>query len=501
MKRFSEHFWANSTLYAALLGVVLLVAGYVYIVIVADEYEYHQQTRKQGEIIAEFWDGEGEESMTILGTEYVNGEAVVRLRSKDVPGKAYLRLRFSDDTEGSDGSISVLYVHKNGVITEDDYFGQCTGMLTIRVVLCCYLAVLLFICIGKLRRSMKQNLYQYRNILYYGVILFLAAVLLLQILQVKANTGAIGVVTAMLNAARWLTLFSFPVILITAVFVTVSNIQLIRKEGKTWHNILAFMLGVLLSVMALMPEFIETFLQYSNVMDVHKWSGIGRFIELFLESSCSILTAYLECILIGTIIVSVKAARRLPAKDKDFIIILGSMIRKDGTLTKLLQSRADRAVEFGRMQEAAGGKKIVYIPSGGQGADEVIAEGTAIGNYLRSQGIPDEQLLIEDRSVNTEENMKFSAGLIRERNPEARVAFATTNYHVFRAGLLATAVGLKAEGIGSRTRWYFWINAFVREFIATLYAERKRHLFLMLGLFLVCVAMVVMLYVSNVVLS
>ncbi len=75
--------------------------------------------------------------------------------------------------------------------------------------------------------------------------------------------------------------------------------------------------------------------------------------------------------------------------------------------------------------------------------------------------------------------MRNSARLIKEAHPEIekpRIAFSTTNYHVLRSGLIATSQGIAAEGIGSPTRTYFWINAFIREFIANLVAEKKKHL-------------------------
>ena len=46
-----------------------------------------------------------------------------------------------------------------------------------------------------------------------------------------------------------------------------------------------------------------------------------------------------------------------------------------------------------------------------------------------------------------------------------------------------------------------WINAFVREFIATLYAERKRHLLVLGALLAIIIAGLAMVYVSNVILS
>ena len=111
---------------------------------------------------------------------------------------------------------------------------------------------------------------------------------------------------------------------------------------------------------------------------MHYERGFGRFLELFLENTVSAYVAYLECILIGTIIVAIIAARRIPAFDKDYIIIHGCQIRKDGSLTKLLQSRTDRAIEFAKIQKEATGRDIIFVPSGGQGSDEVISEAEAI---------------------------------------------------------------------------------------------------------------------------
>ena len=84
---------------------------------------------------------------------------------------------------------------------------------------------------------------------------------------------------------------------------------------------------------------------------------------------------------------------------------------------------------------------------------------------------------------------------------EYKAAFATTNYHVFRTGMLAEQSGLKAEGIGSKTKVYIWVNAFVREFIATIVNEKKTHARVALILFLVQVASILMMYVSEAILS
>ena len=46
---------------------------------------------------------------------------------------------------------------------------------------------------------------------------------------------------------------------------------------------------------------------------------------------------------------------------------------------------------------------------------------------------------------------------------------------MIRAGSIAYEQGIFMEGIGAKTKAYFWINAFIREFIATLVSEKKKH--------------------------
>ena len=380
-------------------------------------------------------------------------------------------------------------------------FGAGAG--AVKVGVCVYLAVLLVILVVKLRASMKRTLYQYRNVLYFSLIIFLAAVLAVQVLTVNRQSGVIGILSVMMTTAETFAVLTFPVIVVVAVLVTVSNIKLIRREGRTWRNMLACILGIFLGLLALLPMISYRFLSGIEWLDAHRWTSVGRFATECFEHTCGSMAAYLECVLLGTIIVSVLAAVRIPKFDKDYILIHGSQIRQDGSLTKLLQSRADRAVAFAQMQKAATGKDIIFVPSGGKGSDEVISEGDAIRNYLVSQGIPEDRILVENQSTDTAENVDFSARMIREREggKDAKIALATTNYHVFRACLIGVSKGVDIEGIGSRTKRYFWINAFVREFIATIYAERKRHAFVVGVLVLINIVMSVLSYLSNAVLS
>ena len=100
--------------------------------------------------------------------------------------------------------------------------------------------------------------------------------------------------------------------------------------------------------------------------------------------------------------------------------------------------------------------------------------------YLLSHSAEEYEVFPEKESTNTRENFAFSKKIIDKINPRARIAFATTNYHILRSGILAWQVGIDAEGIASKTKWYFWPNGFAREAIAIFVLTKYYH-FVSLG--------------------
>ena len=75
--------------------------------------------------------------------------------------------------------------------------------------------------------------------------------------------------------------------------------------------------------------------------------------------------------------------------------------------------------------------------------------------------------------------MLFSQKIIQRMNPDGKALFATTNYHVFRSGLWANQAGLRAEGIGEKTKWWFWPNAFMRECAGLMCRRWKQEILLL----------------------
>ena len=190
----------------------------------------------------------------------------------------------------------------------------------------------------------------------------------------------------------------------------------------------------------------------------------ARFLALLL----GLLGCYVDLLLSGILLMAFLAAKHRPAYDKDFVIIPGCSISRQGGLLPLLKGRTNRAIRFAWDQERATGKPARYIPTGGQGPDEIMSEGSAMEFYLLSHGAEQYEVLPEKVSTDTYENMLFSKKIIDEAKSGEKTCFVTTNYHVLRSGMLAKKAGLDAEGLASSTKWYFWPNGLARECIAVI---------------------------------
>ena len=392
-------------------------------------------------------------------------------------------------------SLKVLYVHKTLVISDSSFFGKSTCSEVIPISISIILIYILYLLIKRYRGSVKENIFQYKNVAYLGIIIFLFFSLIRNILSIFNYNGVDNTVNSVISSASTFSFILLPIAIVTFILVTISNIRLLIKEGKSLRNLLGVFLGIFLCVTVFIPDIVYGVLMKTQIVDIYNLNGPGPYIYNFLETLVYLSVTYLECVLLGTIIVAIMSVRRKLEYNKDYIIILGCQIRKDGTLPPLLRGRVDKALEFRNKQLEMTGKDLVFIPSGGKGSDEVISEAEAMKKYLVEKGIKEKNIIIENKSKNTYENIKNSYKLIKKK--KANIAFSTTNYHVFRAGLIATNQGLVLDGMGSRTKAYFWINAFIREFIGTLYTEKRKHILVILLIMLILIMMITITYFSN----
>lgn len=345
-----------------------------------------------------------------------------------------------------------------------------------------YLALSTAVMAFALYWSAKKTLYSYANIVLIGGLLFNSVFLIVCtrfLLTIPLDTAVdfTYFYESLLAFPRTFSYYAFFVILFICVLLGISNVELIRHEGFRLHNALSLLVaglygGGTMAVYLIADKLYESIFVPLGLSTNPVFIVLSTVIPLFLL----LVLCYFECILAGTGILGWIAARAVPAYDKDYIIILGCSIDKRGGLLPLLRGRVNRAVRFAWEQEIATGKAMRYVPSGGQGPNEIMSEGSAMGFYLMTHGAEEYEVIPEKQSRNTWENFCFSKKLIEEMTPHPKVAFATTNYHILRSGILANKAGLDAQGIAGDTKWYFWPNGFVREFFGILAMERKVHL-------------------------
>lgn len=177
------------------------------------------------------------------------------------------------------------------------------------------------------------------------------------------------------------------------------------------------------------------------------------FVRAFMAFMATGITVFI--ILEGLIISSMSADT---GEDCSYMIVLGCQIR-GRQLTKSLRNRLDTAYDY-----AAAHPDTVIIVSGGQGPGEELSEAQAMYEYLTARGIKPERIIQENQSYNTDQNMRNSVKFIDD--PTARVGIVTSNFHVFRARMLARAKGLtNTSGIASPSDNVLFVNYMVREAI------------------------------------
>ena len=356
------------------------------------------------------------------------------------------------------------------MLQADPVTGNFPGWEYISLVLALLLTGASALCLaGFFRRVRSGRLYSYRTVALLGLAIFLVipALYRFRYFIVYAREGTFyQMLAGIVFSAQSFMVTSSPVLAAFALLLIASNVFLIAREGFAPANLYAMAFGLLMIAASAFGCFLVLF---DNIR-------FGSNVPQTVYAACF---CYLECLLVSVVICALWAGRKKPALDKDVLLILGCRIRPDGTLYPIIKGRVDKAMEFAKEQEAATGKAALFLPTGGKGTDEICSEAEAMRRYLVQQGIPESRIRPETESISTRENMRFSKTIADGLMPGARAAFATTGFHVFRSGMLARSIGWDMEGLGAKTKWYFWPNAFIREFIGLLAVSWKQHILIL----------------------
>ena len=317
--------------------------------------------------------------------------------------------------------------------------------------------------VGLFWYSMHKDRSRYRNV----VLLLLTGMSALGFIYSLFNvevSGALALITMALVGLAFL---------ILPFFLFVNGLYMIKREGRSLGNLLSFLLGLIL-----IAGELSFFLWFFGLLVVPalgvNMSALVSYSPFFAFFGLS--SGYLSVTFVSFLLYCLFLQIIPHRRDFDYVIIHGAGIKRDGTVTKLLADRCDKAIEIYRKDPTS----PYLVPSGGQGSDEVCSEAEAMRKYLVSQGIPEDKILLEDKSKTTMENVTFSKNLIEKRPGRKYTALVTSNYHIYRAMRYAKRAQLKAVGIGSRVAPYYYPSALIREFVAV-HKERKHLILFAIG--------------------
>ena len=128
----------------------------------------------------------------------------------------------------------------------------------------------------------------------------------------------------------------------------------------------------------------------------------------------------------------------------DAIVVLGASVLPDGTLSDILQSRVDAAIELYN----SGVAPIIIMSGDGRASN--YDEPRAMKLYAVSQGVPESAIYCDGGGYHTYDTMWRVANVFCAHS----VAVVTQQYHLYRAVYDAQSVGLSARGVISDTGVY-----------------------------------------------
>lgn len=188
----------------------------------------------------------------------------------------------------------------------------------------------------------------------------------------------------------------------------------------------------------------------------------GKVLKRFICIGLALCLAYLAVVEVPII----KSASGDTAYDADYIIVLGAAVHGDTpslSLLERMEAAKDYLIEH---------PDTVAIVSGGQGGGENLSEAQAMYNWLSENGIEANRLIMENKATSTYENLKFSFEIIDSLSSgdSPKIAVVTSEYHIYRAKLIAGSLGTEVHAIAAHTTYpTVRLNYFIREAFGVTY--------------------------------
>ena len=157
-------------------------------------------------------------------------------------------------------------------------------------------------------------------------------------------------------------------------------------------------------------------------------------------------------------------------------VILGGGVKNDGTPTEMSVRRTVQGVQLYHS-----GMARTLLFSTGDTSALGITEAQAMARFARSLGVPQNAILLEKDSMNTDENARFTSSLLRKRGIN-RIHLVTDPIHMYRAVESFRRYGIQADPVPTVGKEYIRMEArggwnlshrVLHEYIGTVYYRVK----------------------------
>ncbi len=188
-------------------------------------------------------------------------------------------------------------------------------------------------------------------------------------------------------------------------------------------------------------------------------AGVGRVLKFIFFAGLAVFAGLF-------VFVAASGYTQRARGNEKAIVVLGAGIHGE-RVGDVLRRRLEAALAAWQNNQSA-----VIVVTGGQGFQESIPEALAMQRWLVARGVPEETILMEDKSASTQENLTFAATLLEKAGISTTqpIAIVTNAFHCYRARSYAEKLGYTdARTVPASISFTVVLPTYMREVLAILF--------------------------------
>lgn len=153
-----------------------------------------------------------------------------------------------------------------------------------------------------------------------------------------------------------------------------------------------------------------------------------------------------------------------PTTSPEYIIVPGARCKNNEPMLAL-KYRLDAAYEYYTIND-----DVKIITTGAESQGETISEAMAAKNYLVSLGVDESDVITEEHSKNTIENLEYASDIAGK---DKEYLIVSNGFHMFRIDLISKYLGIKHELYSAKTPNDILVKNYLQEVASIFYLAFK----------------------------